>query len=211
MPTNAVGKCQHELLLFIGLLDFKKGDIYGECFFERISKMERECRYRRYRQIKFSRRRISLSDQNRAFLEARLLPGNADALTPYKRIIARAVCPAFEKDQDVSLSTGKKAISDYKKASGDVAGTLELMVWYIECGHKLTETYGDIDAPFYNSLISMYGNVLKQLRKNPEHTDMVYDRLAWLARESRNFGWGYSELYDLFTAAFPDGQGDAAA
>jgi hypothetical protein len=68
-------------------------------------------------------------------IRARLLPGNADALTPYKRIIARAVCPAFEKDQDVSLSTGKKAISDYKKATGDVAGTLELMVWYIECGH----------------------------------------------------------------------------
>ena len=146
----------------------------------------------------------ALNEQNRNFLSARFQRGSIVALDPYKKIIARSISPSPEKNQDLSLRTGKKAISDYKKATGDLDGTLELMVYYVECGHQFTSTYGDIDEPFYNSLISVYNSILRQLQKFPEYKDVYYDRLAVLARDSRYFGWGYDELYELFLDAFPE-------
>lgn len=37
-----------------------------------------------------------------------------------------------------------------------------------------------------------------------KYTNQFYDRLDWLARDSRNFGWGYDEVRYLFAQAFPE-------
>lgn len=54
---------------------------------------------------------------------------------------------------------GRKAISDYKKASGDEVGVLDIMVYYVEMGTKFTLEYGDIYEEFYDSLESMFKKV----------------------------------------------------
>ena len=59
------------------------------------------------------------SKDNQAFLHARLnLGGNP--LDPYKAAVSRWICPDVFRNQPVSVAKAKKAISDYKKAIGDL-------------------------------------------------------------------------------------------
>ena len=57
------------------------------------------------------------SRDNEAFLSARLGLGT-DPLEPYGKAIYRWICPDPMKGQNVSVAKAKKAISDYKKATG---------------------------------------------------------------------------------------------
>lgn len=139
-----------------------------------------------------------LSGQNKTFLESRLLRASLDSLKPYKKIIEKALYPSITSNRGISLKDGKKAISDYKKSTKDDFGTMELMLFYIECGHKFTCEYGDIDEPFYNSLISVFGNLAELVKKHPDYKNVFYDRMKKIADESCKIGWGYDEIHSIF-------------
>jgi hypothetical protein len=53
-------------------------------------------------------------------------------LEPFKAI-KRWLWPDVLKDQSTSVSRAKKAIADYKAATGQSEGLAELMVFYCEC------------------------------------------------------------------------------
>ena len=90
------------------------------------------------------------------------------------------------------MSRGRKAISDYKKATHDPVGTLELMVYYVECGNQFTVDYGDIDEAFYESLDAMFTQVVKTLQKSDEKTvERFLPRLEGIVRQAHGIGWGY--------------------
>jgi len=75
----------------------------------------------------------ALNEQNKLFLETRF--GNqGKGLEEYKFIIEDSICPTEPWKKDVSLSTGRKAIRDYKKALGNPEGLIDLMIYYCECG-----------------------------------------------------------------------------
>ena len=61
------------------------------------------------------------------------------------------------------LAAGRKAISDYKKANGDLRGLLTLMVFYVQCGNDFTLKFGDIDETFYDSQCSMVEGIKDRL------------------------------------------------
>lgn len=145
-----------------------------------------------------------LNAQNELFLETRF--GNRHAgFEEYKLIIEESICPSEPWHRDVSLSTGRKAISDYKKAVGDPAGLLELMIYYCECGVNFTLQFGDIDERFYMSLESMYASVLKLLQKHPEHKDEFFKRVKDILRRTQNMGWGFHDtLYETFYTYYED-------
>lgn len=141
-----------------------------------------------------------LNKTNQNFLHARFVR-SADVLLPYKTAICRAVCPTLERDQDLRLSEGRKAIRDYKKALGDAEGLLELMVYYVECGNDFTLRYGDIDEPFYASVESVFDDAVKLLLA--ERSTALYDafapRLQTVVKESDCIGWGYHDaMKDMF-------------
>ena len=95
---------------------------------------------------------------------------------------------------NLKLVPAKKAIQDYKKASGDLIGTLDLMLYYVEQGTKFTLEYGDIDEPFYNSLESVlydFKNLLQS--KDEEYIDIFKERLLKLRKNSYWIGWGYGD------------------
>lgn len=97
------------------------------------------------------------------------------------------------------LAQAKKAITDYKKLTGDESGTAELILYYIETGLEFTNAYGDIDEPFYNSLVSMYSKVINLCYKNDEYYEQFAPRLEQAISDAGGFGWGvqydFSELY----------------
>jgi len=146
-----------------------------------------------------------LNKINKTFIEARYQVSK-DALEPYKKIISDALYPDITKNKGVSLSAGRKAISDYKKAANDPAGTIELMVHYLDMGNQFTLDYGDMYEEFYDSLVSMLELILKLLIKTDASIQENYvPKLQHIIHSARGMGWGYyDQMSELFIDYFPD-------
>ena len=139
-----------------------------------------------------------LSDENAAFLHARLLHDVelVQTLEPYKQRIQKAVSPRNPWKQYVRLSEGRKAISDYKKANGNVRDLLALMSYYVQCGNDFTLEFGDIDEAFYDSLCSMVEQI-KDLLLAEQSSELALEFLLLLEHEFQRIdgqiGWGYPD------------------
>lgn len=73
--------------------------------------------------------------------------------------------------------------------------TLDVMLYFVECGNAFTQKFGDIESRFYDSLLSVYSQFVESM--NAFEDDTVYlklkDRVDALVANSRNIGWGYSD------------------
>ena len=145
-----------------------------------------------------------LSSKNELFLETRF--GNRYAgFEKYQKIIEESICPREPWKKDISLSTGRKAISDYKKAVGDPVGLLELMIYYCECGVNFTLEFGDIDERFYMSIEPMFESALKLLQKHPEYKDGFLERIEAIVHRTQGMGWGFHDtLHETFYTYYED-------
>ena len=102
------------------------------------------------------------------------------------------------------LSVARKAISDYKKISCSHYNLADLMLSYVEAGVICTDTFGDIDEPFYCSMESMYERALKYMSKHNLFYDFK-DRLRRVVTDTYNMGWGFhDQLSYLFEKYAPD-------
>ena len=140
-----------------------------------------------------------LSPQNKAWLRAKVLPVGQDSayLEECRQKVIRAVYNPARKFPDMPrFRDAKKVISEYKKATKDLAGTLDLMLTYVERGHAFTNDFGDIDMPFYDALINMLARFAIELKKSParrELYDRFRNRLLKINRTS-DIGWGYGDF-----------------
>jgi len=143
----------------------------------------------------------SLSADNKSFIHSRYSIGGK-SLEPYRGIISESLYPDVYKNKPIRLSVGKKAISDYFKATKDKIGQLELMVHYLETGNQFTVDLGDIDEQFYSSLESMFDRILSVLIKQPNKVQEQYlSRLEDVVVSAINIGWGY---YDYISRVFEE-------
>lgn len=132
------------------------------------------------------------------YYQAKMHPVDEEQLLKkYKAVIEREFFPSrgFGKAR---RSVARKAISDYKKVSGDPVGLADLMLFFVETGVRFTNEYGDIDEPFYNSMESMYQKALQHIFKY----DLQYhfdDRCQKIVSQSAHTGWGFHDtLSELF-------------
>ena len=132
-----------------------------------------------------------LSVKNKDFLNAKFAKNSTTMLEKYKEIVIEPFFPKKGGFGKLKLMPAKKAISDYKKATNDILGTLDLMLTYVESGTDFTVQFGDIDENFYNSLVS----VLYQFKKLITLKDLEYFkvRLIKLNDKACNIGWGYGD------------------
>jgi hypothetical protein len=141
-----------------------------------------------------------MSPENAAFLHARLLnqTPSKQTLAPYKKRIRAAISPREPWKQGVRLSEGRKAISEFKKANGDVRDTLLLMTYYVQCGNDHTLEFGDINEPFYDSMCSMVRQIKDMLLKAQDQ-DLADQILPLLVTEFERIdgqmGWGYPDEF----------------
>jgi hypothetical protein len=120
----------------------------------------------------------SLNKDNKVFIHSRFRIGK-EQLEPYKKVISEALYPDIYKNKSIKLSAGRKAISEYRKATKDTIGSIELMVHYLECGNQFTVNFGDIDEYF--------------------------SRLERVVDSASDIGWGYYDyISDLLEEYFPD-------
>ncbi|MDF0675662.1 MAG: hypothetical protein P0120_15180 [Nitrospira sp.] len=135
------------------------------------------------------------SSSNRNFLHARVQveAGDGTAVEKYRRTIIEQFYPqrGFGK---LKLAEARKAIRDYRRATGDLTGTIDLMLTYVENGTRFTCDFGDINEAYYNSLESVLREMTQLLRK--EHSS-VYpqfrERIQGLETHADRIGWGYGD------------------
>ena len=83
---------------------------------------------------------------------------------------------------------------------------MDLEIYHVEIGTKVTLEYGDMYEEFYDSLESMFTRAIKQLQKYPKGMmDPFIVRLEKIVKDTVDMGWGYHDsLADCFHEAFPD-------
>jgi hypothetical protein len=132
---------------------------------------------------------------NRTFLDARVQAetGGGEALEIYRQRIVEQFFPkrGFGK---LKLAEARRAIRDYKKATGNVEGTIDLLLTYLENGNDFTLEFGDIDERFYDSLCSVMDELASVLKTQGSAAyEKVADRLSQLSSDADGLGWGYGD------------------
>lgn len=136
------------------------------------------------------------SPANRDFIQARCQAGDGEALENYRhKVIARFFSGKAHGMGDLKLGEARKAIREYKKATGSIPGTVELLMTYVENGVEFTNQYGDIDERFYNSIESALSEVATMLgREARELYPHFSARLASLEQATAGMGWGFHDF-----------------
>ena len=136
------------------------------------------------------------SKDNQAFIHARLHLGE-DVLKPYKDAIDRWLWPDVFKNQDTSVAKAKKAITDYKKASGTAHGLAELMVFYCERASGFGCDVGLDDEAYLSALVRTFEQALKSVATLPEtQRPALWTRLQMVRDRSHDIGYGVGEDMD---------------
>ena len=133
--------------------------------------------------------------ENRDFLMARCQAEaiGGEALESYRKKIVEQFFPARGEGK-LKLGEARKAIRDYRKASGNLPGTAELLMTYVENGAKFTNEYGDIDERFYTSIESALDELAALLRGEAGLYPQFADRLADVEQLTNGIGWGFHDF-----------------
>lgn len=94
-----------------------------------------------------------------------------------------------------SLSKAKKVISDFKKVSTTPEDVIELKLYYVECLAEFGNSFGDMPESFYDSLESVYGDIVSSLNKlgAEDMYSAAYPRLQSIISEVDGLGYGISD------------------
>jgi hypothetical protein len=135
------------------------------------------------------------SSGNRDFLQARF--GTREdlgaRLEKYREKVVKQFFPkrGFGK---LKLAEARRAIRDYRKATGDLAGTIDLMLTFVETGTEFTLEFGDINEVFYGSLDSVLQEMMTLLRKEGHGLYPQFRaRILRLRDDPDKGGWGYGD------------------
>ena len=147
---------------------------------------------------------------NRDLVDARCHPDASTGATleKYRGKIVEQFFPArgFGK---LKLGEARKAIRDYRKATGNLPGTVDLLLTYVENGTRFTREYGDIDERFYNSMESALTELATLLRgKARDLYPHVRERLAQVEQVADGIGWGYGDFVQDLVGQMEEELGD---
>jgi hypothetical protein len=138
--------------------------------------------------------------QAREFLTVKFADKSSakNILASYKEKVAYEFFPPNGFGR-LNLKEEKKAISDFKKICPDKELAIDLMLFYVENCVDFTHDYGDINESFYNSAVSMYSGVVKEI----DSADIaLYKRFAdrlRAAAENACAGWGFQDaMMDIY-------------
>lgn len=97
--------------------------------------------------------------------------------------------------QTPNMLVAARPCADYRQATGDILGTLDLMLTFVETGTQFTNQFGDMDEPFYEGLELMLDDFRELLLEHPElyGESKIAQRLSQLLKDAGWLGWGYGD------------------
>ena len=134
------------------------------------------------------------SSQNRRFLHARFAPSGA-ALEEYRELVSEAVYPDLLSQRPVRLRDAAAAITEYKRATGELVGVLDLVLTFVEAGTQLAADTGHGDDSYFATLERKLNEALSILEDVPEGVrDAAVTRMIRLGEYQNKIGWGYGDF-----------------
>ena len=132
---------------------------------------------------------------NRDLIEARCqAEEGGKALEKYRAKVVEQFFPA-RGDGKLKLGEARQTIRAYRKATSNLAGTVELLLTFVENGARFTHEYGDIDERFYDSVESALEELAALLRGAArEMYPQFRDRLAKVEQMTDGIGWGFQDF-----------------
>lgn len=148
---------------------------------------------------------------NRRFLEARFLSASA-SLEKYRRLVANAVYPDPFSRRAVSVREATMIITEYRRSTGDVAGTVDLTLTFLEAGTEQAADLGYGDESYFGALERKLDAVAKSWPdlSPPVRKDAAM-RLDRIRRRAQNIGWGYCDYVDEVVGALLGSEGNAGS
>jgi hypothetical protein len=134
--------------------------------------------------------------ENRDFIDARSKTGDCgdEVLENYRGKIVEQFFPT-RGDGKLKLAEARKAIRDYRKATGNLPGTAELLMTYVENGTRFTHEFGDMDERFYDSVESALDELATLLRGEARGMYPQFrNRLARVEQMTDGIGWGFHDF-----------------
>jgi hypothetical protein len=146
-----------------------------------------------------------LSKQNQTFLHARFADAEA-VLEECKVVVGDCLYPDMQRNRPLQVAKAKQVVADFCKAVANPIAQADLMLVFLEQGNAFTVEYGDVDAGFYNALLTMARRATETISVLPHELQQAFrDRFAEVVQSSSGIGWGYhDELVEIYGAAFPD-------
>jgi len=133
------------------------------------------------------------SPDNRAFLSAHLGLGE-DPLAPFKAIVEHGMYPDVIRGHQPSIQKAKKAITDYRRATADQRGTVDLRVCFCEQASEFALEYGMDDESYLDALVRMFEQAVKGLGQlNAMARAPLAKRLKGVMGRCRDVGYGVGE------------------
>ncbi|MBP1918004.1 DUF6155 family protein [Youngiibacter multivorans] len=123
----------------------------------------------------------------------------AEVLEAYKQKLMSEFFPKNMRKMP-SLKAAKSYVSDFKKIGPDEM-VMDLTLYYVECGTEFTNTFGDMDAKFYQDMVRMFEEFAHQLNVNgtKENYETLKKRIRKLVHNASGIGWGYSEaIFEIY-------------
>jgi hypothetical protein len=115
----------------------------------------------------------------------------------YCRLVAEAVFPDPFSRRRVSLRDATAAITEYRRSTGDVAGTVDLMLTFVEAGTEQAADLGYGDENYFSALENKLDAIAKSWRTLPaEARAKASTRLASVQQRAKQIGWGFGDYVD---------------
>ena len=137
---------------------------------------------------------------NRRALQARFSPSST-MVDQYRRLVRAAVFPDPLSQRPVRLRDATATIRQYTWATGDVAGTIDLMLEFVEAGTEQAADLGYGDDAYFTALEHKVKEILRLLNELPNgDRRRLTDRIVRLGAYQDAIGWGYGDfLADVAT------------
>lgn len=136
------------------------------------------------------------SPANRRFLESRLFPASG-AIEEYRRMVRAAIYPDPFSRRRISVRDASAVITEYRRATGDVAGTVDLMLSFVEAGTEQAVDLGYGDDAYFNALENKLNAIAKAFDELPARARCTMTaRLRRVRDRGKDIGWGYGDLLD---------------
>ena len=133
------------------------------------------------------------SASTRRFLHARLLPSDAE-IEEYQQLVSEAVFPDPLSRRPIRLRDGSAAITEYRRSTGDLAGTVRLMLTFVEAGTEQAADLGYGNESYFAALENKVDGVVGLLEALPPDVRAAATaRLVAIRDRGKNIGWGYGD------------------
>ena len=121
-------------------------------------------------------------------------------------MVADAVYPDPFSRRRVSLRDATTAITEYRRSTGDVPGTVDLMLTFIESGTEQAADLGYGDEAYFSALERKLDAIAKAWADlSAEARAEAATRLDWVRKRAKVVGWGYGDYVEDVVAALVNG------